>query len=147
MCEIFICADEVTAAEKTARRRERRGMRRLQNEVMAGINQRAFGLCIRAPQHEDKLFTAGGKALNQRIGALLPAAFGMLPGRLRSTVSTALSSSTPWHAQPSRQPYEQERIAGALKSAAISLKIFLNEGGGRTPGGTENANPCACGMP
>src|SRR5260363_73314 len=77
MCEIFICADEVTAAEKTARRRERRGMRRLQNEVMAGINQRAFGLCIRAPQHEDKLFTAGGKALNQRIGALLPAAFGM----------------------------------------------------------------------
>src|SRR5260363_144665 len=132
MCEIFICADEVTAAEKTARRRERRGMRRLQNEVMAGINQRAFGLCIRAPQHEDKLFTAGGKALNQRIGALLPA---------------ALSSSTPWHAQPSRQPYEQERIAGALKSAAISLKIFLNEGGGRTPGGTENANPCACGMP
>src|SRR5260364_80435 len=77
MCEIFICADEVTAAEKTARRRERRGMRRLQNEVMAEINQSAFGLCIRAPQHQDKLFTTGGKALKRRDGALLKTAFGM----------------------------------------------------------------------
>src|SRR5260364_157510 len=77
MCEIFICVAEVTAAEKTARRRERGGVRRLQNEVMAGINQRAVGPCIRAPQLEDRLFTSGGKALNQRIGALLPAAFGM----------------------------------------------------------------------
>ena len=67
----------------------------------------------------------------------LPWCDAALPAR---TVSDALSSSTPWRAQLSRQPW---RGGGIPRSDSSSLKMFCSDGGSGTPGRTEKHSPWA----
>src|SRR5690606_35354230 len=57
-----------------------------------------------------------------------------------STLSTALSSSTPRRAQGSRQPWSGR---GRPSSCPISLKMLSSDGGTGTPGSTEKHRPWA----
>ena len=63
-----------------------------------------------------------------------------LAGSLALTVSTAFNNSTPCFAQAVKLP---ELGIGMPISLCSSLNIFINEGGGFIPSGTEKLKPIA----
>ena len=87
--------------KKPVVRGQRRGVNRFDNRVFIGVDQLLFFLGVVAPQHENDRLIARADGFDNGVGELFPAlAFVRIglaaPGRFK----TALSSKTPWRAQP-----------------------------------------------
>src|ERR1700758_4146537 len=59
-------------AEESAVRRQRRGMYRLEHRMPAGIDQLAFALGIRTPQHKDDPLALPVEGIDGRVSEALP---------------------------------------------------------------------------
>ena len=65
------------AAEKAAVGRQGGGVRRSEDEVAAAVDERAFFLCVAAPEDEDEVFALFGQAADDGVGKGFPAQCGV----------------------------------------------------------------------
>src|SRR6516225_7301929 len=73
LAQPVVCSGKMPAANEAAIGRQRRGVRRLEHEMMAGVDQPPLGLGRAAPEQEDQTLAAAVEAVDDGIGEAFPA--------------------------------------------------------------------------